>query len=108
VAARRLLESEGMVVLATAATGADALALVRELNPDLVLLDIDLGSESGFDVAGQLAAQRSQAGAAGRPDIILMSAHDGDDWLELIAESPAAGFLPKSALSSQAITRLLG
>ncbi|MCU1657927.1 MAG: putative transcriptional regulator [Pseudonocardiales bacterium] len=106
--ARRLLERTGIAVLATAATGADACSLARKLKPDLVLLDIDLGAESGFDVARQLGAGRSHGGAADGPDIILMSAHDPDDFAELIAESPVAGFLPKSALSAQAIRDLLG
>jgi two-component system nitrate/nitrite response regulator NarL len=103
--ARRLLEHDGISVVATAATGGDAITLVGKLSPDLVLLDIDLGTDSGFDVARQL--EDGTDATLCRPAIILMSAHDADDFAELIADSPVAGFLPKSALSAQAIRDLL-
>ncbi len=39
-----------------ASTTADALRLARELQPDVILVDVDLGEESGFDLAQRLAA----------------------------------------------------
>jgi CheY-like chemotaxis protein len=101
--ARRLLEGDGLIVVALASTGAEAIDLVRELQPDLVLLDINLGTESGFDVATQLTSHDAQP----VPEIIMVSAHDERDFADLIAESVAAGFLAKSALSAQAIRQLL-
>jgi CheY-like chemotaxis protein len=106
-AARLLLESEGLTVFATASTGSEALELVREFKPDVVLLDIDLGDESGFDVARHLAGNGAQATPAYLPKIILVSAHDGEDFADLISESGAAGFLAKSELSAQAVRQLL-
>jgi hypothetical protein len=38
----------------------------------------------------------------------MISTHAGEDYAELIAESPAAGFLPKAQLSAAAIRRILG
>jgi CheY-like chemotaxis protein len=105
--ARRLLERQGIAVLATASTGAEAISLVRELQPDLVILDIDLGAESGFDVARQLGADHSQAAPENAPEIVLVSAHDEEDFADLIFESVAVGFLAKSELSAQAIRQLL-
>jgi CheY-like chemotaxis protein len=107
-AARLLLEREGLNVVGTASTGSDAVALVRELIPDLVILDIDLGAESGFDVARQLRSCDTQSPLTDVPDIILVSAHDEDDFADLIRDSVAAGFLAKSDLSAAAIRRLLG
>jgi hypothetical protein len=51
-AARTLLEREGVRVVAVASTSAEAVRLARELRPDVTLLDIDLGNESGFDEFG--------------------------------------------------------
>ena len=58
--ARRLLELSGFEVVGEAADGAAGLALARELEPELVLLDIALPEVDGFDVAAQLADTRSQ------------------------------------------------
>jgi CheY-like chemotaxis protein len=105
--AGRLLEREGLVVLAKASTGAEAIDLVQKFQPDLVILDIDLGTESGFDVARQLDTQPSQPEPGTVPEIIFVSAHDEEDFADLISDSVAIGFLAKSALSAQAILQLV-
>jgi DNA-binding NarL/FixJ family response regulator len=102
-AARGLLEREGITVVGTGSTGAEALHRVDELRPDVTLVDIDLGGESGFEVARRLHAD---AGLA-QPRVILISTHSQLDYADLIAASPAVGFLPKSALSAAAIRQLL-
>jgi hypothetical protein len=40
--------------------------------------------------------------------IVLISTHSREDVTDLAADSPAAGFLPKTALSAEAIARLVG
>jgi len=102
-ASRALLERNGLTVVGVASDAATAAQRTLELTPDVVLLDIDLGEESGFDVARQLAA--SPTGADVR--VILISAHREDDFAELVAESPALGFIAKSDLSVTAIQELL-
>jgi DNA-binding NarL/FixJ family response regulator len=102
-AARGLLEREGVAVVGVASTGADALRCFEELRPDVTLVDLDLGGESGFDVAEQL--HRSAGPTA--PSVILISTHAAQDFAELIDESPAAGFVAKSALSGGAIRDLV-
>ncbi|MDQ1653803.1 MAG: hypothetical protein QOI35_3003, partial [Cryptosporangiaceae bacterium] len=102
-AARGVLESEGIAVVGVARTCAEALQHVQELRPDVTLLDIDLGGESGFEVARQLHG-------TGRIDpcrVILISTHSGQDYAELIAASPTAGFLSKSDLSAGAVRDIL-
>ncbi|WP_149822793.1 response regulator [Streptomyces tailanensis] len=99
--ARTLLERDGIRVVGVASTGAQALARTVELAPDLVLLDIDLGGESGLELAPRLARTASSV-------IILTSTHPLDDIQELVAASPARGFLHKSKLSGQALRDLLG
>jgi DNA-binding NarL/FixJ family response regulator len=103
-AARGLLEREGITVVGVASTGADAVRSVEALRPDVTLLDIDLGTESGFEVATRL--NRDTALPPCR--LILISTHAEQDYAELIAASPVVGFLSKSALSADAIRDLLG
>jgi CheY-like chemotaxis protein len=102
-AAQVLLEREGLSVVGVASTTADALQRTAELRPDVVLVDIMLGPESGFALARRLV----EDGGGGESAVILISTHAQADFAELIAESPAAGFLPKSELSADAIRRIL-
>ncbi len=103
-AARSLLEREGMRVVAVASTSAEAIRHARELQPDVMLVDVDLGDESGFDLARRLTEAGS--GIAGR--VVLISAYPESDLRDIIDASPAIAFLPKSQLSSDAIRQLLG
>ena len=98
--ARSLLEREGVAVVGVAATASDALQRVGELRPQVALVDIDLGADSGFEVARRI-------GKGVPTSVILISTHAEDDFAELIAESPAAGFISKSELSAHAIQRLV-
>ncbi len=97
-----LLEREGLTVVGVASSIAEALRQARALRPALILVDIGLGNESGFDLARLLARDDLAA------DVILISTGAEADYIDLIAESPAAGFLAKSELSAQGIGRLLG
>jgi CheY-like chemotaxis protein len=101
--ASELLECEGINVVGAVSTGAQACRTCRQLRPDVALVDIYLGAETGFDVARQLA---DQAGAE-PPKVILTSASVGDHLARMIAESPAVCFLPKEDLSSAAIIGIL-
>lgn len=96
-AASGLLEREGITIAGIAANAADALRCAEELHPDVVLVDIDLGGESGFELAPQLAPAA----------VVLISTHDERDYADLIEASPAAGFLAKSELSASAICAIL-
>ena len=100
-AARTLLERQGFEVAGVASTGAEALQKAVELHPDVTLVDINLGGESGFEVA-----RRLRAGADPAP-VILISTQGEDDYIDLIRASPALGFLPKTTLSGHAIRELL-
>ncbi len=106
-AASVLLEREGVTVVGVASSIAEALRQARALRPDVILVDIGLGDESGFDLA-RLLAQDGQGGQGVGAEVILISTRAEADYAELIAESPAAGFLPKSELSARGISRILG
>jgi two-component system, NarL family, nitrate/nitrite response regulator NarL len=97
-----LLQREGVTVAGVASTIAQALGQARALRPDLILVDIGLGDESGFDLAQLLARDDLSA------EVILISTWAEADYAEMIDESPAAGFLAKSELSLNGISRILG
>lgn len=98
--ARRLLEREGFVVVGEAPDGETAVAMAWELEPEVVLLDIVLPDQSGFEVAKRLADQPST--------VVLTSSRDRGDFGARLDRSPAAGFIPKDQLSGEAIHALLG
>ncbi|MCW2677272.1 MAG: putative response regulator [Modestobacter sp.] len=102
-AARALLEQEGLQVVGVASTSAEAVLRAADLHPDVTLVDIDLGADSGFEVARRLSDDPS----VDPGQLIMISAHAEDDFADLIEASPAVGFLVKPALSATAIERLL-
>ena len=101
-AARRLLETAGLTVVGTASTMATAVSSAVEARPDLILVDIDLAGESGFDVVEAL--HRAQAPP---PAIILVSTHDREDFADMVEASPAIAFLQKCELSAELILQTL-
>jgi len=97
--ARRLLESEGFEVVGEAEDGRGALAAARELEPDVVLLDIQLPDLDGLEVAAQLAEQ-------GGPAVVLTSTREECDFGPQVRETGARGFVPKDELSAERIVSL--
>jgi DNA-binding NarL/FixJ family response regulator len=82
-------------VVGVATTSAEALRLEEQLRPDVVLVDIRLGDENGFDLARNLRAR-----------VILISTYAQSEYAEEIAASTAAGYIPKTQLSGSAVLRL--
>ena len=103
-AAARLLEHQGISVVAVATSSAEGLQCVKDLRPDVTLVDIDLGEESGFDVVELMHRNGSDTAVP----TILISTHAEEDFAELVAASPALAFIPKAALSGTAIREVLG
>jgi DNA-binding NarL/FixJ family response regulator len=99
--ARALLEAEGFEVVGEAEDGSSALAAAKTLNPELVLLDVQLPDMTGFEVAAALTFNGSC------PDVILMSSRDAADFGPLVADSGARGFIAKAELSGAGLLELL-
>ena len=99
--ARRLLESQGVEIVGTATSGAEALDLAAELSPDLALVDVELGDEDGLAVAGELLTRSPEM------RVVLISTYGRDEMQDLISTSSTVGFLPKSRLSGDAVRALL-
>ena len=99
--AQRLLAAQGVTVVASASSSAEALRLVDELHPDIALVDVELGDEDGIALAASLAEH------APGTRVVLISSHDVGELGELLAESPAAGFIPKTELGAAALRRFM-
>jgi DNA-binding NarL/FixJ family response regulator len=102
-AASVLLERDGLHVVGVASTSAEALRQAAQARPDVVLVDIMLGKESGLELSRRFDEARSFAAGA----VILISTLAEADVVDLLADSPAIGFLPKSELSAGAICRIV-
>jgi DNA-binding NarL/FixJ family response regulator len=98
--ARALLESEGFQVIGEAPDGRSGLADARRLQPDVVLLDVQLPDADGFEVATQLAGDGLDTA------VILTSSRDVRDYGTLVGECGARGFIPKAELSGAALAAL--
>ena len=99
--ARMLLESEGWDVVGEAPDGESAIDAARKLNPDVVLLDVQLPGIDGFEVTRRLRANGDA------PAVILVSSRESGDYGTLAEESGALGFVAKSELSGEALEALL-
>jgi DNA-binding NarL/FixJ family response regulator len=102
-AARQLLADDGVTVIGFAATSDEAVEETLALRPDVVLVDIGLGIESGVDVARRLVAL-----ANGGPPVVLISAESYSELTELVDVSGAHGFVSKTDLSGDTIRWFLG
>lgn len=101
VTARRLFEAEGYEVVGEADDGASALEAVARLNPDIVLLDVQLPDMDGFEVSRRLCAN----GAS--PQIVLTSSRDASEFGDLVGGCGSRGFIPKGELSGGRLAALL-
>ncbi len=96
--ARVMLESERFDVVGEVADGEAAVEAARALDPDVVLLDVQLPDTDGFSLAGRLACHGST------PTVVLTSSRDAADYGPLISRCGACAFIPKAELSGEALT----
>ena len=98
--ARVLLEREHINVVGVATNSAGALSLMTAARPDVMLIDVNLGDESGFDLVDSIAD------AEAPPILILISTYTLDDYIDLPVPG-AVAFVRKSDLSGTTIRRIL-
>jgi DNA-binding NarL/FixJ family response regulator len=101
--ARTSLDRDGLQVVGTARTAAQAMEKVATAHPDVVLVDVALGAESGFDLTRQLVDRYPDL----RGRVVLISTRREEDLADLIATTPAAGFVWKAHLSTSAVRDLV-
>jgi two-component system chemotaxis response regulator CheY len=99
--ARDLLTMTGFEVVGEAADGRAALREASRLLPWVVLLDVRLPDIDGFTVARELSRRPAP------PLVVLVSTRDASDYGGRVAESGAAGFIPKSRLSGDTLRAIL-
>jgi DNA-binding NarL/FixJ family response regulator len=100
--ARAMLEAEGFDVVGELTEGASVVETVLALEPDVVLLDVQLPDMTGFDVCAKL-----ETCDASTVQVILVSSRDLTDYGELVDVSCACGFVPKGELSGDLVSALL-
>jgi DNA-binding NarL/FixJ family response regulator len=107
--ARILLDADGFEVTGEAEDGESALDQVQRLQPDVVLLDVQLGDGiDGFEVARRLAdGTEGPADGTEGPKVVLISSREAADYGTRLKESPVSGFISKRELSGDAINELI-
>jgi RNA polymerase sigma factor (sigma-70 family) len=93
---RGVLEDvEGLRVVGEAGDGEEALALVRELQPDVVVLDVNMPGRTGLDVAGELRDE----GASAR--VLVLSMHDDPEYVLQAVRAGADGYVLKDVAPAE-------
>src|SRR5215208_7405026 len=103
-AASAMLRRAGIDVVGLASNSVEALRCYEDLHPDVALVDVNLGTEDGFELTDRL----HQVSTPNSLAVILVSTYDESDFVEMIDDSPAIGFLQKISLSPDAIRDLVG
>jgi two-component system response regulator NreC len=96
---RMLLASETDVeIVGEAGTAAEALALARSLEPDVILMDIGLPDRSGIDVTRALKAQRPETA------VVALTIHEDEEYFFQMLQAGASGYVPKRAAPEELVT----
>jgi two-component system response regulator NreC len=98
---RMLLESQaGLEIVGEAGTGHEALALVKELQPNMVLMDIGLPDMSGIEVTRQIKQQ--WPGVA----VVALTIHEDEEYFFKMLQVGVSGYVPKRAAPEELLTAL--
>jgi len=100
-AAGALLEAEGFRVVGGVSRGVAALAAVKRLRPEIVLLDVQLPDMDGFAVAERLAA------VPDAPSVVLVSSRAATAYGPRLRTAVARGFIAKGELTGDALRKLV-
>jgi two-component system, NarL family, response regulator LiaR len=98
---RNLLGQEADIeVIAEADNGASAVALVKHLKPDVVLMDIAMPELNGIEATRQIKA--SQPATA----VLILTAYNNDQYIMAILEAGAAGYLLKNVKGKELVNAI--
>jgi DNA-binding NarL/FixJ family response regulator len=91
-----ILTADGIDVVGEAATGAAAITIVRDTQPDVVLMDIRMPDTDGLEATRQIMAE-----ATTPPRIIILTTFDLDQYVYAALSAGASGFLLKDITPEQ-------
>jgi DNA-binding NarL/FixJ family response regulator len=95
---RQFLEfSEDIQVVAEAGSGAEALALIEQHQPDVAVLDIQMPEGSGIEVTRQVRARQPQVG------VLILTAYEDDPYVIAVLKAGANGYVLKTASPGEII-----
>lgn len=98
-----LIEAQsGYTVVGEAGSVGEAVAMARELQPDLILMDFGLPDGTGLDATQVILAEQPEA------KIIFLTVHEQDDRLFAAIRSGAKGYLLKNVPASKLLAYLRG
>jgi DNA-binding NarL/FixJ family response regulator len=92
MAARMVVDAtDGFDVVGEAESGEDSVRMARELEPDLVLMDVNLPGINGLDATRQILAEGEN-----RVVVLLLSTYEEEEYAPRAAECGAAAYIPKA------------
>jgi DNA-binding NarL/FixJ family response regulator len=95
---KQIVEESGeMLVVAEAANGADALCRVREINCDVVLLDISMPGKSGIEVLKQLREEKPKL------PVLILSIYPEDQYAVRLIKAGASGYMTKESAPAEVV-----
>lgn len=100
-ASRMVVEmTDGFEVAGEAANGEEAIAQVRELSPDLVLMDVQMPGIGGLEATRRIRSLPDP------PPVVVMSTHESGDYSQAALDAGAERFIAKSELSMDALAEI--
>lgn len=98
---RMLLENEADVeIVGEAATGSEAVALVAQLKPDMVIMDIGLPDISGIEATLQIKQASPQVA------VVALTIHEDEEYFFKMLQAGANGYVPKRAAPEELLTAI--
>lgn len=95
---RRLLEDErGFTIIGEASNGEEAVQLVTEMTPDVVIMDIAMPKLNGIEATRQIKLTHPRTG------VLILSAYDDDEYVFAMLKAGAAGYLLKSVSGDELV-----
>ncbi len=95
-----LSEKDGIEVIGEAENGREAVQMVQELNPDIVVMDISMPVMNGMDATKEIRKRNQTV------KILMLTVHDNEEYLSQAFQAGAAGYVIKKAADSDLVNAI--